>query len=164
MTNNPLLQKLNEEREERVQDLHLDLPIPTWGGDLVARFDVMERNHVERFAKQKRSVEADCDFVIRSVRELYMRDEDKVFEGQRMEVNPDYVRIEHDVDGVAVPVKFDKMFAEALGKADELQSAREVLMFCVKDNALAIGGLAGKLVTWMQNTDAEIADSLAGES
>lgn len=156
-----LLTSLKEQREERVRDLHLDLPIPTWDGALVARFDVMDRSKVERFAKQKRTVEADQDFIINSVRELYALDKERIVTGaQRMAGNEDYVRVE---DESGAPVKFDAMLATQIGEP-ELTKAREVLMYCVKNNAIAIGGLAARLIQWMQNTDAEVADALAGES
>jgi hypothetical protein len=154
-----LLTNLKEQRDERVQDLHLDLPVPTWNSTLVARFDVMDRKKVEKFSKQKRTIEADQDFVIQATRELYAYDPDKQAEGMRMEGNDDYVRIE-TVDGA--PIKFDSVLAEKFGET-ALSTGREVLMYCVKDNAIAVGGLAGKLIQWMQNTDSEVADSLAGE-
>lgn len=160
-----LLTNLKEQRNERVQDLHLDLPIPTWGKDLVTRFDVLGRKKVEKFGKQKRTIEADQDFVLQAVREIYAYDPGGDTPGMRMDEgtdkeNRDYVRVETE-DGA--PVKFDRELALKL-EEPQLGSGREILMYCVKDNAIAVGGLAGRLITWMQNTDAEIADTLAGES
>lgn len=155
-----LLKQIASKREERVQDLHLDLPVPTWEGDLVVRFNVLPRKQVEKFATRKRSVEADTNFIISSTRELYLFDPNGTAPGERMEENTDYVRIEDDESGM--PVRWDAVLAEKIGKS-ELQRAHDVLMYCVKDNALAIGWIAGRLITWMQNTDSNIAESLVGE-
>lgn len=155
-----LLSEIAAKRAERVQDIHLDLPVPTWGGDMVARFDVMSRKQVEKFASRKRSVEADANFIIAATRELYLFDPSGTAAGHRMEENSDYVRIEDEETGL--PVRWDKVLASKLGKS-ELERAYEVLMYCLKDNALATGGLAGRLINWMQNTDAEVAEALVGE-
>lgn len=153
------LANLRQQRDERVRDLHLDLPIPTWDGALVARFDVAPRKEVEKFGRQKRTQDADCDFLINHVRCLYALDREKVVDAERMEENEDYVRIE---DENGLPVKFDIRLAEKMGVTDAT-SAREVLQYLVKFNGIAIGGMAAKLIMWMQNTDAEVADSLVGE-
>lgn len=157
-----VFRRLAQSRDERVQDIHLDMPIPTWDGDLVARFDVLDRDEVEKFANRRRSSEGDLDFIIKATRELYMRDSDHQANGaKRHEFNDEYVRIETE-EGASV--RWDTSLAEFLQKPEDLKTSREVLLFCVKNNTLAIGGLAGKLIMWMQNTDAEIADSLLGES
>lgn len=155
-----LLEGIARRRDERVQDLHLDLPVPTWDGDLVARFDIMGRKAVEKFAQAKRSLDNDLDFIIKATRELYLHDTSRTAPGTRMENNEDYVRIEEEDTGHVVG--WDSVLAEKLGHS-ELTSAKAVVLYCVKDNGLAVGGLAGKLITWMQNTDAEVADAISGE-
>lgn len=155
-----VLAGITKRRDERVQDLHLDLPIPTWDGDLIARFEILPRKVVEKFATAKRSLDNDLNFIIRATRELYLLDPSKAGPGTRMELNDDYVRIEDDDSGQ--PVRWDSVFAAKL-EHPELGTAKDVLLYCVKDNGLAVGGLAGKLITWMQNTDAEVAEALVGE-
>jgi hypothetical protein len=153
------LEQLKKQREQRVQDIHLDLPIPTWGRDLIGRFEVVERKIIEKIGAQRRSLEADLDFVIRATRELYMYDPDRQAPGQRMEENEDYVRVEGE-DGLAV--KWDTDLATLLGEP-ELKSARAVVMYCLKNNAVSVGGLAETLIVWMRNTDTEVAEALVGE-
>lgn len=154
------LSNLRAERDERVQDLHLDLPIPTWDGGIVARFNILPRKRVEKFAKAKRTVEQDIDLIVEAVRELYAHDPDKQVEpGTRMAENDAYVRIEGDEGFI---VKFDSVLMEKMG-VKEVESARDVVRYMVKFNDIALGGLAGRLLMWMQNTDAEVADALVGE-
>lgn len=159
-----LLKKTATKRAERVKDLHLDLPIPTWDGDLVARFGILPRREVEAFSEKRRSLDADMDFLITATHCLYARDPDHTSEGERMEENDDYVRVEAE-DGRAL--KFEQSLGEALGMkvAEENGTirGRTVVMYCFKDNAIAIGGFVARVVTWMQNTDAEIAERLVGE-
>ena len=155
-----LLARLAQEREERVQDLHLDLPIPTWDGSLVARFGILERKALEKFANAKRTPEADMDFLIMAVRELYVHDPDKQLEGgERMDGNIDYVRLEDDN---GIPVKFDATLAAKLGQA-ELTTARDVIAYCFKQNTIATSAMALKVIQWMQNTDLQVAEALVGE-
>jgi hypothetical protein len=152
-------------RNVRVEDIHLDLPIPTWNGDLVGRFQVIDREVIDKFAAQEsRSKEMDADFVIKAVRELYLHDPEGAVEGDvvRMKEDPDYVRI--DSDG-GTPAKFDQVLAEKLGLDLEVfKTARSVLEFCFKDNYVAIGGMASSLLRWMQNTDNKVVGQLVGES
>lgn len=156
-----LLSSIAARREERVQDLHLDLPVPTWGGDLIVRFGLLERSQVEEFGnKSKRTTNDEMDFLLSAVRGLYVKDPHKTQPGPRMEEHDEYVQL---VDDNEQPVGFTTVFAEMIG-APTMESARQVLLYSVKDNQIAIAGMAGRLVTWMQNTDAEIADALAGES
>src|SRR5690349_13352134 len=126
-----LLTTLAAKREEKVQDLHLDLPVPTWDRTMVIRYNVVDRKLVEKFSGMtKRTVEADCDFVIAAVREIYLHDpENLVEDGTRMKEDPNYVRLE---DGGTL-VRIDSVLAEKLGQSD-LTKAREVLMYLVKDN------------------------------
>lgn len=153
-----LLRKISQERERRVESLHLDLPIPTWDEQLVARFEVLPRKEFEKFAKGKASPDNDANFVIRSCAALYLHDPEHLAEGQRMEENDDYVRIE---DETGMPVGFDAMLAEKLGiKAER---AIDVLMYCFKDNVLSVSALGQKVVRWMQNTDTQIAEAISGE-
>lgn len=155
-----LLTNLAQEREVRVQDIHLDLPVPTWNGTLIARYNVLDRSVVEKFSGKKRTLTMDQDFVLQSVRELYAYDPDQtVTDAMRKDDDPDFVRVESEDGG---PITFTSALAAKIG-ADGVEKGRDVLMFCVKDNAIAVGGLAGTLVRWMQNTDRDVAAELSGE-
>lgn len=154
-----ILTRIAQQREERVQDLHLDLPIPTWDGALVARFEVLPRKDMEIFARRKAGSEADQDFLIRCTKELYVLDPGHEYEGQRMEDNDDYARIEDD-QGRAVT--WSEVLADKLGKP-EFTKARDVLVYCFKGNMIALSGMAVRCIKWMQNTDAEVAEAISGE-
>lgn len=159
-----LFDRIVEERTERVQDVHLDLPVPTWNGDLVVRFNVLERDDIEKFANApKRNPKLDLDFVIKATRELYIYDPEGAVNGTvtRMPENNDYVRVETDS---GTSVRWDANLAEKLRIPGEITKARDVLTFCVDNNLVAVSGMATKLITWMQNTDVEIAGALVGES
>lgn len=159
MSINPLAH-LKEQREERTQDLRLDLPVPTWDGDLFVRFNILPRKVVERFANKKRTVETDMDFIIQATREFYMKDSQRQVEGAlRNDNDEDYVRVESG-EGTAT---LWPGLAAAMDEPEVGANPHKVLMYCVKDNGLAVTGLAAKLITWMQNTDTEIAEALSGE-
>lgn len=157
-----ILAKIAQDREERVQDLHLDLPIPTWDKQLVARFSVMPRKQMEKFSDKKRTLEVDLDFLIQACSALYAYDPEHSVEGcERMEENEDYVRIE-DEDG---PITFEERLGVKLGMTQEQDPtrARNVVLYCFKDNGIAVSGFVIRVVTWMQNTDAKVAADLVGE-
>jgi hypothetical protein len=154
-----LLSTLREQRDERVQELYLDLPIPTWDKSLVARFGVMERKEIEAIGRRKRNAETDMDFLIRAVQEIYAYDPGKTAEGKRMEHNESYVRVE---DEQGLPILFDTRLAEKMG-VEDATTARDVLRYLVKFNDIALGGMGQRVITWMQNTDADVADELVGE-
>lgn len=154
-----LLARIAQEREERVQHLTLDLPVPTWDGDLIARFEIMPRKVLEDFAKRKRTPEVDMDFILQSVTALYVRDQEKVLDdAQRNDKDDNYALL---ADENGVPVKFDNRLAQKLGIPAE--KARDVLLFCFKDNTIAVSAMAIKAIQWMQNTDATVAEAIVGE-
>lgn len=150
--------KITSAREERVKDLHLDYEVPTWDGDFVARFRVLDRKSMEKFGTRKRSSEVDQDFIIRALDCLYVRDPDKTQAGERMPENDDYVRVEKD----GVVVKFDQTLAEML-RVEGVTEARQVVLHVFDNNAIAMGGLVMRLIKWMQNTDADVSESIVGE-
>lgn len=153
------LARIAQERDERVHDVHLDLPIPSWGDSLVGRFRVVSRKEIEKFAGRKASLETDMDLVIKATVELYAHDPEHSVKGTRMDENEDYVRIE---DSEGLPVTWTTVLAEKLGKAD-LTSGRMVLNYCFRENGIAVAGFALKLFRWMQNTDVEVAEAISGE-
>lgn len=156
-----LLTQIKQKRDERVQDLHLDLPLPTWDGDMYVRFRILDRADVEKFSNQKRSSETDGNFIVKAASEIYIKDsEGLITDGVRHEENPEYVRLD---DETGTPIVFDQRLAEKLGE-EQITTARGILMFCLKDNAIALGGLTLQVITWMQNTDNKVGSSIAGES
>jgi len=154
-----VLQRIAAQREERVRDLHLDLPIPSWDRALIGRFKVLPRKEVEKFGQRKPGPESDADFIIRATHELYIFDASHEAEGERMEENDDYVRLE---DEHGTPITWTAALAEKLNQS-ELTRSREVLEYCFGGNMLAVSGFSVKLVRWMQNTDSQVAEAISGE-
>lgn len=156
-----ILTKIAQEREERVQDLHLDLPIPTWDQQLVARFEVMPRKEMEKFADKKRTLELDVDFLVKACTGIWALDAERTVEGTRNEDNEDYVLVE-DEDG---PVTFEERLGVKIGMTPDQDPsrARNVVLYCFKNNGIAISGFVIRVLTWMNNTDAKVAADLVGE-
>lgn len=155
-----ILERIASEREQRVQDLHLDLPLPTWDGALRVRFNVLEREQTEEFSRKRRTLETDIQFILMSAREIYVYDpKHEVTDATRHDEDDNYVRVEHDN---GAPVLFTEEFAAKIGHP-ELTRPRDILMFSVKNNGNAVGNLAVRLSAWMGNTDARVAEDLLGE-
>lgn len=146
-----LIDRVRARREERVADEHLDLPVPTWGGELVARFRVVDSVIFERIAKRlqsgKTDTGADADFLCAACAGVFVRDDDGPLEAVLC-------------DGK--PVAFDKGLADVLGV--EVERAREVVYYLVKDNQLALSLFAVKVINWMQDTSAEVEGQIVGEA
>lgn len=160
MSNNPetdetpagsLLDRVRARRDERLADEHLDLPVPTWDGDLVARYRVVQGEVWERITKRLQSGKSDpntdADFLVAACSSVLLRDEDG-------RLQP----IEHE----GREVGFDKGLASVLGL--EVERAREVVAFLVGDNPVALGLLSAKVVGWMQDTSAEVEGQIVGEA
>lgn len=157
-----ILAKTAAKREERVADLHLDLPVPTWDGDLIARFGILDRDDpdLDKLNGAKRTTQVDIQVLIKSVDSLWLRDPERMFpEGIRMKDNEDFVRLDDEKTGL--PVKFDQTLATMLGV--NLDTAVNVVLYVFKNNGIAIGGFVSRLQIWMQNTDAKVSQDLLGE-
>lgn len=145
-----LLARIRERRDALAQDERLDLPIPSWGGDLVATYRVMERRQVEKLAGRAKSKagasDADTDFLIRACAGVQYRDE-----------SGDLVPLVDD----GGPVRFDSRLAALLGV--EADTARDLVRYLFRDNAIAIGTHTARVVEWMTDTSAEVDGSLLGE-
>lgn len=172
MTDQPkrgsLLARKREQRDERVQDIHLDLPVPSWNGELVIRLKVLEREQIEAFQSSRRSTGGDSSFVAMAATEIYMYDPDKNEPGLRMaNPNPDiseperYVRLEDEHE---LPIVLDERFVESIGLDTNIYNTPEkVVRYIFADNSLAIGSFLVRAMRWMENTDLEVSSSLVGE-
>jgi hypothetical protein len=152
--NGSLLGRIKAARDIRVANESLTLPIPTWGGDLVARYRVVDRSQLEELAKRARQGKntdsgADINFLARACEGVLMRD-------------PDTGAIEPVLNGHGVQVRFDHDLAALLGV--EAESATDVVLYLFKSNAVAIASHAMKIATWMQDTSQEIDEAILGES
>jgi hypothetical protein len=140
-----ILARIKADRDARSTSEHVDLPIPTWNGDLVARYVVIERRAVEKLADPKLAGTADLDFLIRACHGVFMRDD-----------NGDMIALADD----AGPVRFDARLAMLLGI--EATTGRDVVQYLFRANALAIGAHAAKVADWMQDTSQVIDGAILG--
>lgn len=150
-----LLDQIRQRRDERVADESLVLPIPTWDGELLARYRVVDRKVIQGLARgvQKRSRrrggdaddggEADADFLIRACVEIIAHDNETEVE-------------ETIAEG------YNQELAEALGINPGPSPARGVLFYLFKDNGIAVGAHAQKVAEWMTDTSKEVAGDLMG--
>ena len=145
-----LLAQIKARRDERAADEFLDLPIPTWGGELVARYEVVDRDTLERMiARRNPSAQVDADFLVRACSGIYMLDGDT---GELVPVPGHY---EGEV------ARYDAALGEALSL--DAGSGRELVTYLFRDNVVAISSHALKVLRWMQDTSREVDDALLGE-
>lgn len=161
-----VLERMKTTRDEKVKDLHLDLPIPTWEGGLIARFKVQDREKMEKFGSRKRTIDADLDFIITATDSIWVKDTEHELEGLRENeeeggLGEDYVRLEHEN---GANIGFEAKLAELFNAPAKVQErARLVCLWCFDNNSIALGTMVVKLIKWMSNTDEEVAESLLGE-
>lgn len=154
-----LLGRIKEQREERLKDESLTLPIPTWGGDLLARYRVMDRKEMMSLARRVREIQrktgnadaatGDTDFILKACECVLVKDPES---GEIKEL---------DDPQTGMLVGYDQRLAQALGL--EVEKARDVLLHLFNNNAVAIGAHALKIARWMQDTSREVDDEVLGE-
>lgn len=151
-----LLADIRARREERLADERLDLPIPTWGGELVARYQVPDPSALARQTQARRAAGSDveaassanADFLIDCVAQVLARTENG--------------RLEALMTPQGTAVRFDQPLADLLGV--EVENAREVVAHLFASNPIAIGTQASTVLTWLQDTSQEVEGALVGES
>lgn len=147
-----LLGRIKARRDEQTANETLTLPVPTWDGELLARYRVLERKVLEKLnaaakRKQGAAVNGDADFLIRACVGLFVVDDD----GEQVALE--------DESG---PIRFDSRLAAKLDVPAE--TARDVVMYAFKGNDLAVGSHAAKVAQWMTDTSQEVDGEVLGES
>lgn len=177
-----LLKKTATKRAERVQDLHLDLPVPTWNGDLVMRFGVLDREIIDKIEGNRRTVEQDYDMLVGGLESLWvygpesdMRKaglpDDEIEAVTRMKENENYFKLE---DENGLPIKWDVRLLDAFYDEEEPDEiivevkkdpqVSNIILWAFKGNATAVGETTGRLLVWSANTDRDVNDGLLPES
>jgi len=135
-----VLDRVKARREERIADETLTLDIPTWGGELRAKYKVVPRPDLEKMVRKIRARqsgngqggnEADLDFLIQACVGVVAYDTES---GEQEEVTNGYNKQLSDLLGVEAP------------------AARDVLLYLFKGNGIAIAAHAMKVARWMQDT------------
>jgi hypothetical protein len=159
------IQRLREERDQRVAEESLKLGISTWGPaekpDLVVEFVPVERKVLEDFQVEARKqvkkglpgagVDVDIKFICTSARSVYLRSPE----------SGKLIRLEKD----GRPISLDRSLCEMLGLDPDGhgKNSHTLLLYLVKGNEIALGSLAVTVARWMSNTSREVEDEVLGE-
>lgn len=153
-----ILQKIQDRRNEREDILTTD--IPTWDGELRAKYQVVDRADIEKMIRKARissaqrngasATEGDTDFLIKACVGVigYDSETDTEFgitDGYTMELagmlDPKYPR-GHPMEGQPVPITHP----------------RELVAYLFKWNGVAIALHGQKIARWMQDTSKPVED------
>lgn len=156
------LERIARRRDEkRKQAKALRLPIPTWQGDLVGVYGIIEakqqRKLVRRIERSEGAMLDNATLLVKACRGFEIRNDDD-----------DLVPL-LGADGEALD--FHGLAAK-LGIADRVQSQTDVVIYLCSDrdddgnveaNPLAVGGHASDVMRWMQDPSARIDGAIQGE-
>lgn len=163
-----LLQKAQKERNER--ETHLFLDIPSWNGDLIGEYEIIDKDVLkdmaERNTKRIRQggfdkVQADIDLILKAAVGLWVRDPES---GDRVMLEDEHGQ-----------VGFDRIHI-VLNKEHLIKSAAEAVRYLTgergedddtwKENAVAIGMHSQTLSRWMKDPSKRSLnlEELLGES
>jgi hypothetical protein len=152
-----VLDRIKKRRDETEDFLVID--IPSWDGDLKAKYKVLDRDYVEKMIRRIRArtngaaasgIEAEADFLIDACVEIigYDAEEDKQFHvgnGYDLELatalNPTYPA-SHPMAGEPV----------------NISHPRELVVYMLKWNGLALAAHAQSVARWMQNLKRPVED------
>lgn len=145
-----ILDKISARRDERLREEVLTLDIPSWDGELRAKYRVVDRVELEAMIRKIRqrsrqpgsgdqASDADADFLVKACVGVVAYDSD----------TDDTARVS---DG------YDKTLAEMLGLPTE--RARELVVYLFKGNGIALAAHAMKVAKWMQDTSKPVDDDL----
>lgn len=146
-----ILDRANEERDERLKRETIKFDIPTWDGALVAEYKLLPRQLVEamqRRARGKRDTQSEMDMIARSCVNIYARD-------------PDTEKL---VALDEVPLRYTRDLLAKLGKANLLDGKEPekepyiVIRHMFAGNDIAIGAHSFRLITWMSDPSAFSTD------
>ena len=155
-----ILEKITKARDEREDTKVFD--IPTWEGDLRARYQVVGREELERMVRRIRQrsrgngtssgVEADADFLIKACTEVIGYDADTDFE---VVLSPGYTM---ELAGMLKPVYPKGHPME--GQPFVIKSPRELVIYLFKWNGIALATHGAKVARWMQDPTDPVGDPI----
>lgn len=152
-----VLDRITKRRDE--QDEYLTIDIPSWDGDLQAKYKVLPRDYVEKTIRKIRArangasasgVESEADFLIAACVEVvgYNVDTDETF---------------HIADGYTMDLardlnpKYPKGHAQE-GEPVKINNEKELVVYMLKWNGIALAAHAQAVARWMQNLKKPIED------
>jgi hypothetical protein len=140
-----LLDRIKSRRDEREDVLTID--IPSWDGDLQAKYRVVDRAEIEKMVRRIRirstgngntGSQADTDFLINACVGVIAVD--------------DETNVERPLTS-----GYTMELAEMLGRP-EITTPRELVAYLFKGNTIALGAHAIKVARWMQDTTKPVED------
>lgn len=143
-----LISRIQARRDDR-EDI-LTIEIPSWGGDLKAKYRVVERVEIEKMMRRARSnagsgdgknsaIQADCDFLIGACVGVIAVDPET---GNEIDLS----------DGYSLDL------AEKLGNPPNTDTARGLVLHLVKNNSIALASHGQRVARWMQDTSKPVED------
>lgn len=155
------LDALKARRAELGEERHLDLDVPGYGGDLVARYRVPPAGELDRVAKRisklpegERLLAATISQVILACDSMWIR-----VNGELEPLDPNDT----------LPVRYDHRLAEALGieitaKTTAAEVVKSVFVSGTGLNVAALSAHASQLGEWMIDTSRDVDEDFLGES
>lgn len=147
-----VLDRATKRRDERDDD-HRIFDIPTWDGDLKAKYKVVDRPDLEKMIQRIRrrsrgngassGVDADADFLIKACVGVIACDVETDFE---VPLSPGYTM---DLAEMLNPV-WPKGHPQE-GESFEIKSQRELVIYLFKWNGIALATHGAKVARWMQD-------------
>lgn len=151
-----LAARLKEQHEQLQQERHLDLPIPGYNGDLVARYKPLDWDffkkigvRTEKSKNPRKELYAQADTLIESCEEIFAVDDKGVLVSlyKVMDISGDE------------PVRYDERLAEAFGL--KVGTARDSV-FGLFNNDIAITNHHNEVAEWMQDTSGDSDGDFSG--
>lgn len=151
-----LLKEIADRRESREDFLTID--IPSWGGELQARYQVLERDDIDKMVRRIRSrasqangqqptgVDADADFLVKACIGIDAVDTETDYREQ--------VATGYTTDFAQLLQPKDKYTGELL----PLPTPRHVVSYLCGFNSIALGAHAARVARWMQDTSKSVED------
>lgn len=152
-----ILDRIKERRDAREDKLTTD--IPSWGGDLKARYQVLDRNEIDKMVKRIRAraagngssgTDADADFLLKACVGVIAYDLDSDIEE---EIAPGYTM---ELASMLNP-KFPKGHPQA-GQPYPCPTERHLVVYLFGFNNIAMASHAAKVARWMQDTSKPVED------
>lgn len=143
-----LLRRAEERRKEEADTLYLD--VPSWGGDLIAAYRIVDRPRLETMVRKIQAemrdnsngnarTAADIDLILEANTGLYAYDPTGLDESAR--------RAPIEVDEMVVG--FSRI--NEIMNRPEINSARSAVLYLFKNNAVAISAHALTVARWMRD-------------
>lgn len=153
-----ILTRIKERRDARDDELTLD--IPSWGGDLRAKYKVLDRSEIDKMVKRIRArqtgnggstgTDADADFLIKACVGVIAYDVDTDTEEQ---ISDGYTLALRDL----LEPKYPRGHPQE-GQDYPCPTERHLVVYLLGLNNIAMASHAAKVARWMQDTSRPVED------